>query len=434
MKKIILRTLAVVFLILLMLGFCFFSLIKESESKSKEEEDYYEEQWKDFMPFEPLDTALILSFIPEYYEIHESKLNYEPYSSEKYLTPYNDSIISIIRENNYQWNEVKIDKIGKVDKTNILKHEKKDSIEAFIYTSSEYEDLFWGESGIWIAYSENEGKKWEYFYTGIVQGQPVFVKYYSQRPLIKEKGILEIDACLLRQLSAAVHPGPGPTYECVKDGIYLVFVIKTIAQDTDGDGLTDIIENKFFTDKYNKDTNGNGIPDNLDMNPRVSYPRTNKSKVYETILNGGIGAKDIDWAIGKLCFRGNNTITHFTDLIEKVDYEPTGKKNLLGIRKREKVSYMTPTETVLIVTDDKDLMGIFPKNYRVIFMTTEEYKANQNTYNSTLEKIYLSPLFRVDGKRNKYLVSCSIGTGSDYYLVQKIFFGWRIRLLQMMIS
>ena len=431
MKKRIWIILAIIFLTLSVIAFCVFLLVRENEYSSKEEDEYYENYWKDFTPFEPLDTAFILGFQSKYYEMRESELIYEPYSSEKYSTPYSDSVYSIYSSNNYDWTDVEIEKIGKIDKTAILKYEKKDSIEAFIYWSYEYERFtFSGEPpGIWIAYSENSGEDWNYYYTGITLEQPVFVKFYSQRPLIKEKGKLEIDACLLRQLSAFSHPVPTHSYECIKDGIYLVFDMNIIAKDSDGDGLTDIVEDKFFTDKYNADTDGDGIPDNLDMNPRVNYPRTKKTKIYETILNGDIGNRDMDWAFGRLCFKGNNTIQYFTDSIETVLDIVTEDKG-----KKQRVVYMEPTETVLIVTDDKDLMGIQPQNYRVIFMTTEEYKNNAKLYNSGLNRIFLSPLFKVDGKRNTYLVSCSIGTGNDKYLVQKMIIGWRIRLLSTTIS
>ena len=430
MKKRTWIIIAIIFLSFSVIAFYIFSLVQESEYSSKEKDEYYENFWKDFTSFEPLDTAFIVGFQSEYYEIIESELNYEPYSSDKYSTPYSDSIFSIYMSNDFDWTEIEIDKIGKIDKTVILKYEKKDSIEAFIYGSYEYEEFsFSGESpGIWIGYSENNGEDWNYYYTGITQEQPVFVKFYSQRPLIKEKGKLEIDACLLRQLSPFSHPVPTHSYECVKDGIYLVFDINVIAKDSDGDGLTDIVEDKFFTDKYNKDTDDDGIPDNLDMNPRVNYPRTKKSVIYETILNGDIGNKDMDWGIGRLFLKGNNTIHYFTDSIETMDIVTNDKGE------KQRIVYMIPTKTVLIVTDDKDLMGIQTKNYRVIFMTTEEHKTNIKSYESGLNTIAFSPLCKVDGKKNTYLVSCSIYTGSKKYLVQKMIIGWRIKLLSVMIS
>ena len=248
MKKRILIILAIIFLTLSVIALSILRIVQEREYSSKEEKEYYENYWKDLHSFELLDTALILDFQSEYYEIKECELNYEPYSSDKYSTPYFDSIYSIYDSNDYDWTNIEIEKIGKIDKTVILKYEKKDSIEAFIYESYEYEKFtFSSESpGIWIAYSENNGEDWNYYYTGVSQKQPVFEKFYSQRPLIKERGKLEIEACFLRQLSPFSHPIPTVSYECVKDGIYLVFDMNVIAKDSDNDGLTDIVENKFL--------------------------------------------------------------------------------------------------------------------------------------------------------------------------------------------
>ena len=376
---------------------------QEDNYSSKEEDEYYKNI--NYVPFKPLDTAFILGFKPEYYEIHESGLDYEPYSPDKYRTQYEDSIFSIMFSVNYNDRyKLEIKKIDKVYKVLILKYEKKDSIEAFIYLSSEYENRYFGESGIWIGYSENNGENWNYYYTGIVQKQPVYIKPYSQRPLIKEKGKLEIDACLLKQLSAFSHPGPGPEYECVKDGIYLVFDINVIAKDSDGDGLTDIVEDKLYLDKYNKDTNGDGIPDNLDMNPRVHYPRTEKTKIYEAIFND-----EIDWnykrGIGRLLFSENTT------------YNATNS-----------------TETVLIVTDNEDLMGIHSQKYRVIFMTSEEYKKNTKFYNTELNTMSITPLFKVDNMKDTYKIAFSFNTGGWTYLIRKTEEGWIVETLSSWIS
>ena len=397
------------FLIYLIIMFSANLFAQEEEYPSKESNEYYENYWSNFVFFTPLDTAFILGFQSEYYEIRESEQNYEPFSRFQYQTPYADSIWSLFYSlydslfNSLDFDEMidfdnvvidfDFETIGDIDKIQILKYEKNDSIEAFIYTSSEYEDR---ALGIWIGYSENNGKDWNYYYTGITQGQPVYVKYYSQRPLIKEKGILEIDACLLRQFSGLFFP----EYECIRDGIYVAFDINVISKDSDGDGLTDIVEDKFRTDKYNKDTNGNGIPDNLDTNPRVNYPRTAKSIVYEAILRNEIGNKKGDWSTGRLVLKRNNTSHYVTD----------------------------STITVLIVIDDKDLMGIRPQNHRVIFMTTDEYKNNTNHYNSGLNTLHLTPFFKVDNKKNTYKVYYSFYVGK-HYLVRKTIIGWRIRIL-----
>ena len=404
------------------------SFAHKKKYPSKEEDEYYKE--RDFVPFKPLETDFIVGFKSEYYEIHES-VDYEPYSFDKYFTPYQDSIHKIqdvIYDKIHSYgspatiyskelpdsvNEIinglyeslylrTPECIGKIDKYRILKYEKKDNIEAFIYDSFEYGDIAYGEAGIWIGYSENNGKDWNYYYTGIVQQQPVFIKYYSPRPLIKENGKLEIEACLLRQLSPFGHPGPRPSYECVKDGIYLVFDMNIIAKDSDGDGLTDIFEDKLHLDKYNKDTDRDGIPDNMDMNPRIHCSRTEKSKVYEAILNN-----EIDWderGVGRLLFN-ENAARHVTD----------------------------STETILIVTNDENLMGIQTQKYRVIFMITEEYKNLDKSYQTELKRMEFSPL-KIDKKKDTYKIIRRFGTGGWEYLIRKTKEGWTIDILLTWIS
>jgi len=383
---------------------------------SKEEDNYNKKSGYKYVPYKSLDTTFILCFKSDYYEIIETEMNYEPYSfnkcstpHSKYLKDYVDSIRLKLSRSGFfkqaqQELEREIGKIGDIDKRMILKYDKRDSIEAFIYESCKYENIFFGEPGIWIGYSENNGDDWSYYYTGIVQRQPIFVKHYSQRPLIKEKGKLEIDACFLRQLSEFSHPAPAPDYECVKDGVYLTLDIEIIARDSDGDGLTDIIEDKFHTDKYNKDTNGNGIPDNIDPNPRMNYPRTEKSKIYEALL-------DRNW--------------------ETLDEKLKGHKLIFN---EEPAIYVTDsTETILIVTDDKDLMGISPQNYRVIFMTTEEYM-NRNGFKKQLNEMQISPLFKVDNMKDTYKMKERFNTGGSAFLIRKTKKGWIMEIISIWIS
>jgi len=389
-----------------------FSFGQKEKYPSKEEKEYNKNSKNNYAPFKPLDKNIILNFQSEYYEINETKSNYEPYSPDNFSTPYGkyfkqylDSILKTMSRDEFMKHEFEdVERIGKIGKDQILKHEKNDSIEAFIYESPQYENFFFGETGIWIGYSENNGKDWSYYYTGIVQKQPVFVKYYSQRPLIIEKGKLEIDACLLRQLSPFAHPVPPPSYECVKDGIYLVFDMNTIARDSDGDGLTDIVEDKFYTDKYNKDTDGDGIPDNSDTNPRVFYPRTEISKIYEAIIDN-----DIEWNKEGVI---SGTLIFKDDIIYATD----------------------STETILIVTDNKDLMGIQPRKHRIIFMTPDEYQKKGKTFNTDLNRMSISPLFKVDNMENTFKMTESINTGGRSWIIRKTENNWVVEIISMWIS
>jgi len=367
--------------------------------QSKEEDKYYKKLQKKYTPFKPLDKEQILRYKSEYFEIHEHELDYEQ-SLKKYLTPYLDSIFSEMSAYEYQiqlFDFSRNEQISNIRKSQIIKCERRDSIEAFIYESRKLENEWFGEPGIWIGYSENNGKNWSFYYTGIVQKQPILLKYSFFRPLIKEKGKLQIDACLYRQLSDFEHPGM-PTYECIKDNLYVVFDMDVITRDSDCDGLTDIIEKKIHLNKFKKDTDSDGIPDIIDLNPRINYPKTKKTKIYESILYELIES-NIDNGIRKLMYKENPAYL------------------------------MDSLKTILIVTDSKDLMAIQPSKVRVIFLSSKEYKKNSNGYQTELNELGFTPLFKVSSMKNTFKINVSFNTGGYSYLVSKSGKEWIVELI-----
>jgi len=376
---------------------------QEEEYKSKEQKKYYKKL--DFKSFKPLSEKKILSFKNEFFKFEEIA-NYSPYIDSLYLTPYQDSVFAIM------FNPANRDSmiipepefIGKIEKTQILKYDKKGQTEAFVYVSSKFENRYFGESGIWIAFSINNGKSWDYLYSGIVQRQPLYLKWYSKVPLIKSESELQIETCLLRQLSPFTHPGPGPTYEVVKDGLRLTLDLETLRKDSDNDGLTDIIETKFHTNLNRKDTDNDGIPDNLDLNPRYSIPRTDKTVIFESALNGETNMFDTTGVIKS-----------------SLEMPP--------------IHYVTDTtETVLIVTDSPDIQSIQPKSTRVIILSEKEYEEYKGIFRNKLNGMTLTPLFKVDDEIDTFIFSRSFNTWGEEYLVKKTKNGWKILIISSWIS
>ena len=280
-------------------------------------------------------------------------------------------------------------------------------MEAFVYYDFKYVETFTGEPEIWVAYSDDNGESWSHYYTGIVQKQPLFVKWYSSYPLINEQGDLQIEACLLRQMSSFILPFGAPSYQLVKDGLLLTLDLKTLRKDSDGDGLTDIVEAKFRTDPNNDDTDGDGIPDNMDMNPRFASNRTDKSIIFEALINS-----DEDICYG------------FEDC-----------ESVLSIDEKPEVHCVVDTtETILIVTDEPGLQNIQPTSYRVIVLTTEEYESNPRCFQNDLCRMRISPLFKVDGEQDTYIFDYGFNTWGSGYWVKKTEKGWRIVETYMIIS
>ena len=373
------------------------------KNKSSEREAYYKN--REFIEQEPLNMEVFSNYYDDFFKFVEVS-DYTPYNDTLYFTPYQDSIFHLDLE--YLWSDsLIVEYVGKIDKSFILKQDKKGNVEAFVYKDGEFENRYFGEFGIWIAYSEDNGETWSYYYTGIVQKQPLYVKWYSSYPLINEQGDLQIEACLLRQTSPFTHPGPGPSYQLVKDGLLLTLDLETLRKDSDGDGLTDIVEAKFRTDPKNADTDGDGIPDNLDLNPRFASQRTDKSVIYEAVLNEV-----------QIPFWGEEE----GETILPIDATP------------ETHYVVDTTETIMIVTDDPSLQNIQPKSYRVIILTKEEYESNPKYFENDLNDMSFTPLFKVDGKKDTYLFSYDFNTWGASYWVKKTDKGWIIVMTSQWIS
>ena len=328
--------------------------------------------------------------------------DYSPYDDSRYITPYQDSIIKLSFE---LWDDpqvydddprfIKEDLIGGVGRYWILKQEKRDSIEAIVYEDNRYNDFF--NTGIFVAYSSNNGSTWNHYYTGLTQDAPLFVKWYSKYPLIDAEGNVQIEACLRNGKGHAHWPMLIP--KVVKDCLLITFDLETLRKDSDGDGLTDIEETRLRTDPFNGDTDNDGIPDNLDLNPRCNVPRTDKTIVFEVLLNEDITMPFYD------------------------EEEPL----LIPFEEISEAHYCTDTtKTVMMVTDDPNIRSIQPQTSRVIFLTTEEF--GDQTYNpGDLERLWVSSL--EEQEDGSYIVHEDFSSSGCTYSVKKTSKGWVIRMI-----
>lgn len=325
----------------------------------------------------------------QYKEIED----YSPFDSAPNVTPYQDSIIKLSFEYWDDYQAMRKDKLGGVEKYWVLKHETRDSIEAIVYESQRYNDFF--NAGIFVAYSSNNGSTWDYYYTGLTQDAPMFIKWYSKYPLINTEGNVQIEACQ-RSGDGNSHWGWMSFPVVVKDGLLITFDLETLRKDSDGDGLTDIEEARLRTDPLRKDTDNDGIPDKLDLNPRCNVPRTDKTIIYEVILDENV----------IIPFHGDKDpiIIPFEEIAES--------------------HYCTDTtKTIMIVTDDPDIRSIQPKTQRVIFLSPEEM--GDSKYSSgDLERIWFYPLEKQED--GSYEVNVHHSSSGETYRVVKTSDGWAI--------
>lgn len=398
---------------------------EEDEYPSSEMDRYYKMRKFHISGLPSREDAL--AFNSPYCEISEIE-NYSPYvDSIIWRTPYNDSIWKIQRETEdyYSWPR---DELAGVYKGSIIKHEKKGSLEAFIYTNGKYTNIYFADPDIWIALSKDNGVTWKHYFTGLYERQPLYPKWYSRLPLIADENNLQIEAALVYQTEQHTHPGPFPEYALAKDGIIITFDMNVIARDSDGDGLTDIVEAKFSTNPYNKDTDGDGIPDNLDLNPRQKGKRKDKTIIFETIIDREFEPVD---------FAELERIMDLPDSLREMENLDGWKwSDIPPYKPGAYLANDSTTRTVFIVTDDPALKAIQSKYVRVIIISSKEYmKSHENAkFKMELDKFSFSPMFKVDGRKNIYKIDCWHGTGGDDYVVQKTKNGWRIRIISSYIS
>jgi hypothetical protein len=372
-----------------------FSFAQDYEYQSREE-DEYNKNYK-YKHFEPMTDDQIKHYKNDFFGFERIE-DYTPYCDSLLFTPYQDSVINIYMRGEEPNSPKQC--VGKIDKACVLKHEKKGQIEAFVY-----EEPIYGSSlpGIWVAYSTDSGLSWAYYYTGLLQKKPLFVKWYSNTPLINENGDLQMEACLFIQ-DRTIGPWGMEHFKLAlaSDGLLLTFDLQTLRRDSDSDGLTDIAEAKFHTDPNNPDTDGDGIPDNLDLNPRFSLPRTDKTIVFEAVLNED----------------------------ERLPFTWGGAYELIPLDEITMPSYATDTTpTLMIVSDDPNLLSIQPTRERIIFLTTEEYESEPRYFSDDLNGYRITPLFKADHLDDTFVFSTSSTKGSVWetgYYATRTKEGWDI--------
>ncbi len=404
---------------------------QKKEYSSKERDIYQQERLEMFRLRQLPSSEEVLNFSSKYCAISSIE-DYSVYVDNLvWRTPYRDSILKVeleemTDENVDMWQMREPDTLGGIDKFFILKHEKKGRFEAFIYTNTEYTDIVYADLSIWIATSHDNGRSWAHYYTGLYDKQPISLKWYSKVPLIVNEHILQIEAALVKQTDEHSHPIPTENYELVRDGIIVTFDLNTITLDSDNDKLTDIVEEKFRTDPNNPDTNGNGIPDNIDINPKQNVKRTENTVVFEYIIDQLFKLPDME-EIDRIMALPQR-------LLKK---EGRRKWDWIDIPPHEPVlSYASDSmSSVLIITDDPGIMAMQPKHARVIIISSEEFaKTSNSRFKTELDILSLYPMHKVDGKENLYIIHEAYMTSDSTYLVQKTKKGWRIKLLSMGIS
>lgn len=284
-----------------------------------------------------------------------------------------------------------IDSVGPFATYSIIHYDSIENIKCILFKDSKYD---YDSDGYWVAI-QLKGI-WHKYYLGLTEDYFYHFKTCQNYPLFFNDSIIQVEAALVRQKTPECLPvGPPETFEIIRDHILLRINLKKVILDSDHDGLTDIEEQKMLLNPYSNDTDKDGIPDNLDNNPRFKSEISEISKLYCYIISNDDYLRD--------------TCVDVSNWIEA------------------KIHTQYSNEPFMIVTDDSNFKNLsFGK--KVIVLTTEENKKYK--YPIGLNPLGVSQLFKVDNRANYYKFHTSYKNSGDIYIVNKIRKDtWRIKLI-----
>jgi hypothetical protein len=122
--------------------------------------------------------------------------------------------------------------------------------------------------GYWLHLSDDSGEHWRGpFYMGFAHQYPYDVAPQSRAPAFDGDRLqLEVERREVDE-KTITFPPVGLRAKNVRKDLYLSIDTAVFLKDSDGDGLTDLLEEKLLLDPQSRDTDGDGRPDGVDPLP-----------------------------------------------------------------------------------------------------------------------------------------------------------------------
>ncbi|MBZ5638614.1 MAG: hypothetical protein LAO51_07630 [Acidobacteriia bacterium] len=210
----------------------------------------------------------------------------------------------------------------------------------------------------WVVQSMNGGMTWQApLYTGLRITMPYVVPSFSNLPLTSADGLqLEV---VVRELdtSTIFFPPIASRIKREQSGVFLEIPWKELERDTDGDGLTDLSEERLVTDPENRDTDGDGLGDAEDPMPQVPLESSvdDRAEILQLLLRQAAGS-------------ASQAIIHEA----RGSASPSNSiDDLLANAKR---ATFTGRQTLFVVADRRIFRGVLPDR-RIVVLRPDEHEA-----------------------------------------------------------
>ena len=208
-----------------------------------------------------------------------------------------------------------------------------------------------GEVGLgayWVIHSTDGGATWESpLYTGLRENAPYVVLPSSKLPLIADGGLrVEVN---IRELdtSSITFPPVALRVKREERGLYLSMAWDDLRRDSDGDGVTDLVEERIGTDPHNRDTDGDGIDDGKDGLPQVPLTASGNaaSEALAAVLaNFHLGRGALIIGVAESAEERNACVTRTSRLAPETLFVIGDRAAFAAISINRRVVVLTPRE------------------------------------------------------------------------------------------
>ena len=157
------------------------------------------------------------------------------------------------------------------------------------------------------------------------------------------------------------------------------------------------MEEKMLLNPNNPDTDGDGIIDSKDKNPRFKTKKTAKSILYEILMGN---------------YKFENPSSFQIDLghLPKIKFPDPVVSNAISI----------------FITDDVAIQGLELEDETLIVMTSKEYNSYIIKHPFSFKIKNYSKLFLCDNESDKYIIVKSSCMSGSEYVVKKTTKGWDV--------
>ena len=221
----------------------------------------------------------------------------------------------------------------------------------------------------------------------------------SKIPLWKNLNLLQIEAVKVRKISERILPSTAEVFRTIRDSIAVQFNLSKIILDSDNDGLTDVLEGRMLLNPNNPDTDGDGIIDSKDKNPRFKTKKTAKSILYEVLM-------------------GNYKFE--SPYLYKID--------LNNLPKNRYVHPINSNAISIFITDDVAIQGLELEDETLIVMSSKEYNKYKLKHPFSFSVKGYSKMFLCDNESDRFIIVESSCMSGMEYLVKKTPEGWTVNV------